>query len=180
MERILDQLAKGSMHGDVHISAMLRQTKLWQLRADLLHQVIRVVYREILSVNNHNRYPVKLMVLEGSHQRQKGVVRVQNVLKTCTGYAPLLVPRGGKSHNTWGYAVMSYGNLLRPLRAWYANRVVKYLQQLHYDYRRSRRHNDLGRVSNQIQQTGANREEQAIVMSKRTNALQLFDIVFDK
>ena len=47
MERVLDQLAKGSMHGDVHISAMLRHTSLWQLRADLLHQVIRVVYREI-------------------------------------------------------------------------------------------------------------------------------------
>jgi len=75
---------------------------------------------------------------------------------------------------------MSYGGLLRPLRAWYAHRVVKYLQQAHYDYRRSNRHHDFGRVSNQIQQSGANREEQAIVMSKRTYAMQLFDIVFDK
>jgi hypothetical protein len=177
MERVLDQLAKGSMHGDVHISAMLRHTSLWQLRADLLHQVIRVVYREILSVDT--RHPVKLMVLQGSQKRQKGLVRVQNVLQSCTGYAPLLVPRG-KSHNSYGYAVMSYGGLLRPLRAWYAHRVVKYLQQAHYDYRRSNRHNDFGRVSNQIQQSGANREEQSIVMSIRTYAMQLFDIVFDK
>ena len=36
-----------------------------------------------------------------------------------------------------------------------------------------------GAVSDLLQQYGMSREEQAVLMSKRTNVLQLYDVVFD-
>tara|TARA_B100000795_G_C22726762_1_gene409711 strand:- start:144 stop:989 length:846 start_codon:yes stop_codon:yes gene_type:complete len=171
MEKVLSALTNPSHHGDVHISAMLQHPSLWHVRRHLLHEVIRIAYRAILS--GDNKIHTVLAVLSGSHSNQLGLVRVQNVMPECTGMVPLLMPRGKASSSP--YAIMGYGDLWRPLRAWYANEVVEIMSRQRYG-----QHYNYAKVSDLIQQLGASRDEQAVLMSKRTHALQLFDLVFDK
>jgi hypothetical protein len=174
MNMILDRLISPYNHGDVHISAMLRNPRLWRVRPELLHHVIKTSYRYVFS--RSSSVHTMLVILNGFPGHMDGLVRVQNVLEECDGFAPLLIPRGTAPDGP--YAIMGYGNLWRPLRVWYSKVVVKYfkidrkgLSSKTFDYQR---------VSNQIQQYGANRDEQAVYMAKRTNALQIYDVAFDR
>ena len=171
MERILTELTNPSNHGDVHISAMLQRPSLWRVRKDLLHEVIRIAYRAIISQDK--RVHIILAVLSGSHSIQDGLVRVQNVIPECSGQVPLLIPRGVDP--TGPYAVMGYGDMWRPLRAWYAKRIVQIFRKgrLYFPFH-------FNAFSDLIQQYGASREEQAVVMSSRTHVLRLYDFVLDK
>ena len=179
MELVLQALLNPLNHGDVHISEMLRRPHLWKLRPALLHHVIQLIYRAVLS--RESSVHTMLIVLSGSHSAQTGLIRVQNVMQGCSGFVPLLIPRGTQPNGP--YAVMGYGNVWRPLRAWYANKVMAFLRGYPHAISFDRigmygRWNFKG-FSDDIQQMGASREEQAVLMSKRTNALQLCDVVFD-
>jgi len=172
MESVLDALLDSENHGDVHLADMLRNPSLWRVRKELLNEVIRIVYRAVITADEHVH--TILILLRGNHEDQDGLVRVQNVMPECSGLVPMLTPRG-KDDFHGPYAVMGYGDTWRPLRAKYADIVVNFMKKSRSSFTDFKR----GAVSDLLQQYGMSREEQAVLMSKRTNVLQLYDVVFD-